>query len=56
MGSVLNTPEPDPDNRHDDSLRKRVDYALKVLIQYGHALKAVRESGVIDHQAFSNGM
>jgi len=56
VGSVLNTPEPEADNRHDASLRKRVDYALRVLIQYGHALRAVRESGAIDHQTFSNGM
>lgn len=54
--SVLNQPEPEPDNRHDGSIRKRIDYALKVLIQYGHALASVRASGVIDHKTFANGM
>ena len=40
----------------DESTRARVSYALKVLKEYGTALKGVRESGVIDHKSFPFGM
>jgi hypothetical protein len=56
VGSVLNGPQPADDNRHDASIRERLDYALQVLIRYGHALATVRTSGVIDHRRFPNGM
>ncbi len=40
----------------DTFLRKRIDYGLKVLVEYGKALKLVRESGVLNRQEFPNGM
>ena len=41
----------------DDSLtRGRLDYCLKLLLQYGKALTLVRESGVIDYKNHPNGM
>lgn len=43
-------------NSHDEHLRKRLDYSVKVLVEYGKALKAVRESGVIDTKTFAFGM
>lgn len=40
----------------DLPLKKRADYALKVLCQYAKALNQVRSSGVIDHENFANGV
>jgi NAD(P)H-dependent FMN reductase len=40
----------------DDTARTRISYALRVLREYGVALKGVRESGVIDHKSFPFGM
>lgn len=45
-----------PADEHDASLRARLDYALKVLLEYARALRRVRESGVIDLKAFPFGM
>ena len=41
---------------HDESLRKRIDYSLKLLLQYSKALAGIRESGVLDHKSFPFGM
>ena len=41
---------------HDESLRQRLTYTLKVLGEYGKALDGVRASGVIDTKAFPFGM
>ena len=54
--SILNGPEPDEENRHDNSIRRRFDYALRLLVEYGHSLKRVRDSGLIDPENFANGM
>ncbi len=35
---------------------ERTDYALKVLVEYAKALRAVRASGVIDYEKFPNGL
>lgn len=48
--------EGDPVDQEDSYLRDRMDYGLKVLAQYAQALTQVRESGVIDHKAYPNGM
>jgi NAD(P)H-dependent FMN reductase len=40
----------------DDRIRIRLDYSLKVLGEYARALKAVRESPVINFKDFANGM
>lgn len=34
----------------------RADYALRLLLAYGDALQRVRAAGVVDHDAFLNGM
>ena len=41
---------------HDDQIRKRLDYSLRVLVEYGKALTLVRESGVLDYKAFPFGL
>jgi len=40
----------------DKMLKDRADYSIKVLLEYAKALRAVRESGVIDLESFANGM
>ncbi len=45
-----------PADEHDASLRARIDYSLKVLLEYARALRQVRESGVIDLKTFPHGM
>ena len=44
------------DAEADQHLQDRVDYSLKVLKEYSAGLKLVRDSGVIDHKTFRNGM
>lgn len=44
------------DVQGDALISKRLDYGLAILIEYARALSGVRESGVIDHQNFGNGM
>jgi NAD(P)H-dependent FMN reductase len=38
-----------------DALKEKVAYSMKVLAEYAHALKSVRESGVLDLVKFKNG-
>lgn len=55
--SVLNPAaagEPLP--KEDMLIRARLRYALRVLAEYGVALRAVRASGVVDHANFRSGM
>lgn len=53
----LNAPDNVPGLSKEDSfLRKRLRYALRLLEEYGKALKQVRASGVIDHKTFKSGM
>ena len=40
----------------DEYYSARIDYNLNLLAEYSKALVLVRESGVIDHKAWSNGM
>lgn len=54
VGSVLKGDTPSGD--HDAAIRARIDYALKLLVEYAKALVAVRASGVIDQQSFPYGM
>ena len=51
---VMNTESPVSEN--DKFIRDRVDYGLRLLAEYAKALRLVRESGVIDHKNFTNGM
>lgn len=43
-------------SKEDAYIRKRLRYALRLLEEYGKALKQVRTSGVIDHKTFKSGM
>lgn len=54
VGDMLNDGEPQSDD--DGSIRKRIDYALTVLIEYAKALKGVRDSGVLNRKEFPYGM
>ena len=42
--------------KEDQTIRQRLHYALRLLVEYGKALQGVRASGVIDHQTYRNGM
>ena len=44
------------DAEADKLLESRADYCLRLLAEYGKALALVRESGVIDHKTFMNGL
>lgn len=44
------------EDQNDIFLKKRADYALKILVEYTRALQAVRDSGVVDHENFPNGV
>ena len=44
------------DSEADQLLENRTGYCLRLLGEYAKALALVRESGVIDHKAFMNGM
>ncbi len=53
----LNAPDGAADiSKEDAFIRKRLRYALRLLEEYGKALKQVRTSGVIDHKTFKSGM
>ncbi len=43
-------------SKEDATIRKRLRYALRLLEEYGKALRQVRASGVIDHKNFKSGM
>ncbi|MGE3769339.1 MAG: NAD(P)H-dependent oxidoreductase [Bdellovibrionales bacterium] len=45
-----------PANDDDGYIRKRADYALKILLEYAKALKSVRDSGVVDGKTYPFGM
>ena len=57
IGENLNAPDTAPDlSKEDAYLRKRIRYDLRLLEEYGKALKQVRASGVIDHKTFKSGL
>lgn len=43
-------------SKPDPYIRKRIDYTLALLRSYAQALKNVRDSGIIDHENYPNGM
>lgn len=55
VGSVLNA-SGENDAEQQKHTVERLDYGLAILAEYAKALIAVRESGVIDHKRFTNGM
>ena len=57
VGNNLNAPDGAADISKEDALiRQRLRYALRLLEEYGKALRQVRASGVIDHKTFKSGM
>ena len=53
----LNAPDGAADlAKEDATIRKRFRYALRLLEEYGKALRLVRASGVVDHKTFKSGM
>jgi len=54
--SVLNENPKDNDASADAYFRERIDWNLKLLVEYAKALKSVRESGLAFHDKFGNGM
>lgn len=54
VGDMLNGDEPADDG--DAYIRRRIDYTCDMLIEYGKALKAVRESGVPNYKDYPFGM
>lgn len=52
---IMNSHEPEAGSS-DESVQTRADYALRVLIEYGNALRLVRESGVVNFDQFPNGV
>lgn len=54
VGDMLK--ENEPSGKHDETVRKRITYALSVLNQYALALGQIRESGVLNPKEFPNGM
>lgn len=54
VGRVLKGDVPADD--HDAALRSRIDYSLKLLIEYAKSLASVRASGVVDLKEFPYGM
>jgi NAD(P)H-dependent FMN reductase len=45
-----------PADEHDASLRQRIEYSVRVLLEYAKALQSVRSSGVFDFKNFPYGM
>lgn len=45
-----------PNGHHDESLRARIDYSCKILLNYASALGAVRNSETVDYKSYPFGM
>jgi NAD(P)H-dependent FMN reductase len=45
-----------PADEHDGVLRTRIDYSVRVLLEYAKALRSVRDSGLVDLKRFPYGM
>lgn len=58
VAKALQAPGPDGSIPADDDayVRARMEYTLRVLVEYAKALKSVRDSGVIDNKAYPYGM
>lgn len=54
VGEVLNGEQ--SQSEEDTAIRKRIDYGLAVLLQYGKAIQEVRASGVLNRKEFPYGM
>lgn len=45
-----------PSDEHDASIRQRIEYSLRLLLQYAEALRSVRSSGIVELSSFPYGM
>nr|CAA6806787.1 MAG: NADPH-dependent FMN reductase [uncultured Thiotrichaceae bacterium] len=54
--SVLNDDPAQNNADSDDYFRRRISWTLEMLVEYGEALKIVRDKGNTHNQNFSNGM
>ena len=54
VGHVLKGEQ--PADEADESLRNRLQYSVRMLLEYARALRSVRESGVVDLRSFPYGM
>lgn len=53
--SVLNSSEPEADNKVDQSMHERMDYALDILLAYAEKIREIRDLGIIDLKTYPNG-
>lgn len=53
--NLFNSTEPEPDNKADESMHARSQYALQVLVEYAKALKQMRESSKLDFRKYRSG-
>ena len=56
VNAICNENSNDNDDERHDTFMERSRYALDLLLSYANALNAVRDSGLIDHDSFMNGM
>ena len=56
VNAICNENSNDNDDERHDTFVDRSRYALDLLLSYANALNAVRDSGLIDHDSFMNGM
>lgn len=54
VDQILNTEEPTGDD--DLRIRRRADWALRMLSEYAHSMKGLRERIQLEHSDFHNGM
>ncbi len=47
---------PEAVDEHEEALRARCDYSLRLLVEYARALRQVRDSGVPDYNRYKFGM
>ena len=56
VNAICNENSNDNDDERHDTFVERSQYALDLLLSYANALNTVRDSGLIDHDTFMNGM
>ena len=54
--SILNDNILNPENKTDYYIKQRVDYTLKILLEYAKISKQILDLGLIDLQTYGNGM
>lgn len=54
--TILNDNPEENDLRSDSYYRERIQWCLQILLEYSKALRAVRDSGVNQHDKFKTGM